>query len=199
MEAFSPAAIAQDDDIVGPRAGFLRPEEPAQRRRRAHQREQRRRQRCADQARSPVRQRHRVLRVAVRGHGFDRPRRLVPGVERQVAQQRLPQRRHRARMLLRQPYQTSAVRKRQRPEQHAVDDGKHGCGRADAERERQQSRGREARISTHDRDRVAHVARQCFESLHTCALYKLRMPKRLTRREFFQLTGGEVGSLKSEV
>src|SRR5262245_41942142 len=59
-------------------------------------------------------------------------------------------------------HQTIGARKRQRPEQHAVDDAEHRCRRPDAERECQDADQCEAGIANQRADREAEIPNDRF-------------------------------------
>jgi hypothetical protein len=85
-KVLAPETVAQYDDLVRSLGLFLGAEEAARRRPSAQHREQIVRNRRSVDSQWLVEPDDRVAAAAVSGHGVDRPSRLAPGVESQVAQ-----------------------------------------------------------------------------------------------------------------
>ena len=163
-ESVGPGAMTQQHDLIGPAAGFLRGEEPAEVGRRAQQREQRGRDPRARQrdgaGRTPPH--HGARRIG--RQLLERLRLLLEQRQRGV---RNVQRRWRPNLLpLTHAHDRLGVRIRQRPEQHPVDDAEHRRVGADAERQRRQHRQGEGALPGERARRVADVPKNSF---HGCA------------------------------
>ena len=186
-----PQAVSEHDDTACPFDRVVIVEEPPDGRLHAQQAKQRRRHDRAWHPRGVFAADGESEAVAERRRVLDRLRGRHPGIASEVAEQRAgPLRRGAARMLLGDTYELLGLGVRQRPEQDAVNDRKHGRVRANAQRERQQHSGTEPLVLGHHSKGLPNVAPhrfhrgtsdylafnpyalapECYKTNHTCVL-----------------------------
>ena len=154
-----PQAVSEHDDRACPFDRVVIVEESPDGRLHAQQAEQRRRHDRAWHPRGVFAADREPEAVAERRCVLDRLRGRHPGITREVAEKRSrPRRRGAARMLLGHTHELLGLGVRQRPEQDAVDDRKHGRVRANAQPERKQHSGTERLVLGHHSKGLPNVA-----------------------------------------
>jgi len=157
-EALAPEAVRQHHDGLRAGSGVLGEQQPTRRGARADEREKRRRDRDARDARRLAAARLEKGAPPVGRQPVERARRAVaPGMEGEFAEQR-PHRRVRAGVVLREAHQPVGVGIRQRAQQHAVGHREERRIGADAQRQRHERRDREPPLPRHRAQRLPDVS-----------------------------------------